>query len=838
MADQTTPGAPVSSAPMSAATGMATETDAQSRTAGKQPAPRATPPSPYILWFRDGSRSDVARAGGKGANLCEMTRAGLPVPPGFVVTVEAYRRFADANGMAQKIAQRLVGLDVENSDQLRATSEAIQTLVRQAPLPDDVATAIRIAYTTLSRQDLSREDGSKDGSDPARSPAIVAVRSSGTVEDTAQFSFAGMFQSLLNVRGDEALLGAVKECWASGFTARLLFYRVKQGLTGELLIAAVVQRMVNSDRSGVVFTVNPATKDRRHLVIEGAWGLGEVVVLGEVTPDRWEVDKESRAVVDRAIARKAFMLTRDMRAGGTVRVELDDAKGNAPVLSDAEVRALAELAVRDEAHYGAPQDAEWAIEGDQLYLVQTRPITTLAEQRETAPEPASAQTSTRAPLLHGLGASPGVAVGVVRVLASPADAAQLQRGEILVTTMTSPDWVPVMRRAAAVVTDAGGMTSHAAIVSRELGIPCVVGTREATRVLRDGMMVTVDASAGTISEGAVKRPTATPAAATTATAAVSGSPSAAVAASPVTATRVYVNLAEPELAEAVARRDVDGVGLLRAEFMLLGALDGAHPRQLMQSGRADELVARLVEPLRRFARAFDPRPVVYRATDFRSNEFRGLTGGAQFEPQEDNPMIGYRGCYRYVKEPDLFALELRAIAQVRAEHQNLHLMIPFVRTGWEFEACRRLIDGSPLGADRTLQLWVMAEVPSVLFWLERYAQLGAHGISIGSNDLTQLMLGVDRDSAVLAPLYDERDGAVLDMIRRIIRRGQSLGLKTSICGQAPSVHPEYAERLVRWGIDSISVNPDAIERTRRNVAAAEQTILLGRARAPLNKPSV
>jgi pyruvate,water dikinase len=763
----------------------------------------ARPPARYVRWFPDITRSDVALVGGKGANLGEMTRAGFPVPPGFVVTVDAYRRFAEATGIAGKLRERLATLNVDDPDQLRLTSEAIQTLVREAAMPDDVRAEVLAAYAQLSADDGVPE-------------AIVAVRSSGTVEDTAQFSFAGMFQSTLNVRGPDAVIRAVKDCWASGFTARLLFYQAKQGLTGDLRIAAVVQKMVASERAGVVFTVNPASNDANRLVIEGAWGLGEVVVLGEVTPDHFEVDKRSLAIVTRTVAQKEFMLTRDERTGETVRVPLAPDRAHAPVLSDDEVRAIAALARRDEEHYGMPQDAEWAIERGTLYLVQTRPITTIAERAKAATVPGAV-------LLHGLGVGPGSVSGRVRVLTSPDDSGALQAGEILVTAMTSPDWVPLMRRAAAVVTDAGGMTSHAAIVSRELGIPCIVGTRLATRVLRTGMLVTVNAREGTISEGAAAD------AAPNATAAAPA-PVAAAAAPIVTGTRVYVNLGEPELAESVAKRDVDGVGLLRAEFMLLAALGKTHPRVLLRDGRSAELVTRMTEALTRFAAAFAPRPVIYRATDFRTNEFRGLTGGDAFEPHEENPMIGYRGCFRYTREPDLFALELEAVKQVRARHPNLHLMIPFVRTGSEFRSCKRLIDESGLTDDRSFQLWVMAEVPSVVTWLEEYVRLGATGVSIGSNDLTQLVLGIDRDSEVLAPLYDERDRAVTSAIRAIVAECKRLGITCSICGQAPSVHSEYAELLVRMGIDSISVNPDAIEATRRNVAAAEQRILLEAAR--------
>lgn len=756
----------------------------------------------YVRWFEHIRKSDVALVGGKGANLGEMTHAGFPVPAGFVVTIDAYRRFAEATGVGDRIREQLSRINVDDSDQLRLTADTIQALVREAAMPDDVRAEIVAAYALLPNASTSADE-------------IVAVRSSGTVEDTAQFSFAGMFQSTLNVRGVEAVMRAVKDCWASGFTARLLFYRTKQGIAGDLLIAAVVQRMVASERAGVVFTVNPASNDTNRLVIEGAWGLGEVVVLGEVTPDHFEVDKRTLRILTRTIARKEFMLTRDATTGETIRVPLTPERAEASVLSDDEVREIAALARRDEEYYGVPQDAEWAIEGGRLSLVQTRPITTIAER-------ARATTELRPILLHGLGVGPGSATGRVRVLASPDDSGVLEPGEILVAAMTSPDWVPLMRRAAAVVTDAGGMTSHAAIVSRELGIPCIVGTRLATKVLHTGMLVAVNAREGTISQASA--PIAAP---------DTEEQRVIVAAAPapiITATRIYVNLGEPDLAESVATRDVDGVGLLRAEFMLLAALGKTHPRVLMRDGRSEELVTRMADALTRFASAFAPRPVIYRATDFRSNEFRGLTGGDEFEPHEENPMIGYRGCYRYTREPDLFALELRAVKQVRDRHPNLHLMIPFVRTGSEFRACKRLIDESGLTDDRSFQLWVMAEVPSVVTWLEEYVRLGATGVSIGSNDLTQLILGVDRDSELLAPLYDERDRAVTSAIRAIVLECKRLGITCSICGQAPSVHPEYAELLVRMGIDSISVNPDAIEATRRNVAAAECRVLLEAAR--------
>ena len=767
-----------------------------------------------ILWTRDLTRADIPRAGGKGANLGELQHAGFPVPPAFVVSIEGYRRFRDTAGIGVAIDAHLASLDINDTAKLQSTAAELRAIVEDAPIPADVETEIIAAYDALSR-----ERGVPS--------VIVAVRSSATAEDTQQYSFAGMFESFLNVRGRNDLLRRVRSCWASTFHARVLYYRLKQGLPGEMPVAVIVQAMVAGDKAGVAFSVDPSTSDANRIVIEAAWGLGESVVLGKVSPDRYVIAKDTLAVVEAVPGTKDLMIVPASTPAGVVEIDLThDPRRTARVLSEGDVRIVAELVRRVETHYGTPQDIEFVIEGPTVFLTQARPITTLAHpERAPAAVKASEAASARV-LVRGLGASPGRASGAVRVLSTSSQASVLRAGEVLVTRITSPDWVPVMRRAAAIVTDAGGMTSHAAIVSRELGLPCVVGTTNATATLTDGQVVTVDGASGTVVEGALPAPNTAPAA----VAGPEGAGFMRTSAPVVTATRIYVNLGEPDRAEAVSRLDVDGVGLLRAEFMLLSALDRAHPRKLLAEGHGETIVEKLAEGLRTFGRAFAPRPVIYRAMDFRTNEFRGLEGGDSYEAVEENPMIGYRGCFRYIKEPDLFALELRALAAARTEFPNVHLMIPFVRTGWEFRECKRLIDASPLARDRTLQLWVMAEVPSVMYWLPEYVRGGVTGVSIGSNDLTQLMLGVDRDSKAVAPLFDERDGAVLDAIRTIIEKCHALGVTCSICGQAPSVYPEFADHLVRWGIDSISVNPDVIDRTRVNVAAAEQRLLVEHAR--------
>jgi len=752
------------------------------------------------------SRADVDYAGGKGANLGELTAAGFPVPGGFVVGAPTYAAFCDGNRLRKRIEERLAAVDVDDTEQLEGAAAEVRELVEAEPLPTELAGAIGDAY-----------DGLAAAAGDPETP--VAVRSSATAEDTESASFAGMNETLLNVRGRAAVLDAVRRCWSSLFGARTVYYRAKRGFgQADMDIAVVVQRQIASTRSGVMFTIDPASGATDRLIIEGAFGLGESVVSGSVSPDRYVVGKDKLAILRREVRRKELTIEPNHNGGTTTR-ELEEHEAERPVLSDEEVQRVADLGARIEAHYGAPQDTEWAVDAEGvIWMLQSRPVT--ATGGVPLAEPRQQQRGEL--LVRGLGAAPGMASGAVRVIAELSQADDLAEGEVLVTHMTAPDWVPLMRKAAAIVTDSGGMTCHAAIVSRELGIPCVVGTAEATKVLRDGELVTVDAGEGVVTEGASApaRPQA----------AEPGSGSAATAA-PVTGTKVLVNLSEPSQLERAARLDADGCGLLRAELMVVEALEGVHPRTLIEEGRGERFVERMAESLNAFAAAFAPRPITYRTIDFRTNEFRGLRGGERFEPEEANPMIGYRGALRYTREPDLLRLELDAIGRVWDEgHTNFHVMIPFVRTPREVVAVREQMAAAGLLGRPGFELWVMAEVPSVLFHLPRYAELGVAGISIGSNDLTQLVLGADRDSELLAEVFDERDAAVTEYISQLLRRARELGLQTSICGQAPSVHPEYAELLVRAGIDAISVNMDALDRARRLIAAAERRLLLEAAR--------
>jgi len=526
------------------------------------------------------------------------------------------------------------------------------------------------------------------------------------------------------------------------------------------------------------------------------------------------------------------MLTRESGSGDTGDLSVLQKEGipvapelqEAQKITDEQILQLAKLAVAIEKHYGKPQDTEWGINNGEVFMLQSRPVTTLNTEtdktqdvRDTEAKEEAGAIDKQTVILKGQAASTGMASGPVKIIHSPSDIDQILEGDVLVTEMTTPDYVPAMKRAAAIVTDAGGRTCHAAIVSRELGIPCVVGAGDATTKLTVGQIVTVDGKNGVVYEGAMA----------ISEAASASAQSVVTEAAPVTATKIYVNLGEPELAEKVAAMNVDGVGLLRAEFIIMESI-GEHPKAMIKQGRQEEYVTKLAAGLETIAKAFHPRNVVYRATDFKTNEYRGLKGGEEFEPIEDNPMIGYRGCFRYLKDPEEFGLELEALKRVRKNYNNLHLMIPFVRRTDEFAKVKAIVEKAGLNKqeDPDFKLWIMVEVPSAVIEIDKYCEMGIDGVSIGSNDLTQLTLGLDRDSSTVAELFDERYPAVQWMIKRTVEECAKHGVTCSICGQAPSVYPEVAQKMVEYGATSISVSPDVIDSTRKLIAAVEEKIVL------------
>jgi pyruvate,water dikinase len=778
-----------------------------------------------ILWFEELGKDDIPLVGGKCANLGEMINAGIPVPPGFAVTAYAYKRFIEETGIAQKIYDIIdeTITDPGNPAQYEEASKKIRRIIESTPIPKDIRDAIVEAY-----RELSKRVGLKD--------VYVAVRSSATAEDLPGASFAGQQETYLNVRGEEEVLESVRKCWSSLFTPRAIFYRTEKGFRHEkVLISVAVQKMVNSRSAGVMFTLHPVTGDRNIIVIESVWGLGEAIVSGAVSPDHFEVDKNTLKIVVKNIVKKEVEYVRDPKTGKTVHAKVPPERQEAPSLTDEEVVELAKIAKRIEQHYGTPQDIEFAVDRDlpfpqNLFIVQSRPETvwSMKEVEVAASSGSSAVSVAEAKMvIKGLPASPGVHVGKAKIVFSPEEAAKkIQKGDILVTRMTNPDWVPYMRLAGAIVTDEGGMTCHAAIVSRELGIPCIVGARDATKVLKDGETYTVDARSGVIYEGAVEE-LVKPAKEKVAEVAV------AARAPVITGTKIYVNISIPEIADKIAREtQADGVGLLRAEHMMVSI--GKHPRLLIEEGGEQKMIDAFAEGIRKVAQAFYPRPVVYRFLDFKPDEFLALPGGEKYEKEAGhvgpNPLIGYRGAFRYIKEPDIFRLECRAIKKVREEYglKNVWVMVPFVRRVEEFIQAKKIMEEEGLIQGPDFKVWIMVEVPSTVLLIDKFIEAGIDGVSFGTNDLTMLILGIDRDDAAVQEIYDERNLAVKRAISHVIRVCRKHGVTTSVCGQAPSNYPDIVEFLVREGVTSISVNPDKVIETREMVAAIERKIMLER----------
>ncbi len=781
-----------------------------------------------VSWFESLRKTDVPSVGGKNANLGEMINAGFPVPPGFAVTAYSYMRFIEETGIASKIYEIIRETVTDPSDPklYEIASRRIRELIEATPMPKDIENAIHSAY-----EELGRKLGMND--------VFVSVRSSATAEDLADASFAGQQETYLNVRGTTEVLEKTVKCWSSLFTPRAIFYRTEKGFAHEkVLISVGVQKMVNSRAAGVMFTMNPVTGDAGQIIIEGNYGLGESVVSGAVTPDDFVIDKKDLSIVERRLSKKMVRYIRDPNTGKTVHTEVPSDQQEAPCINDEEIGKLAELASSIEKHYAKAQDIEWAIDQDlpfpsNVFILQSRPETvwTLKAETSKAEIEKMKPTETLNVIVKGIAAGKrSSGVGIAKVVMNIEEAGKtMRKGDILVTDMTNPDYVPYMKLAAAIVTDKGGVTCHASIVSRELGIPCVVGTGNATQLMVTGREYTVDSNSGVVYEGTThstaNRPFSFKNDAVSST--ISGGIFQSV---PVTATKIFMNLGVPEKVEEYRDLPFEGIGLMRMEFILASYI-GEHPISFVDTGRPKAFVDKLAEGIATVARAIQPRPVVVRFSDFKTNEYRELKGGDKYEIEEANPMLGWRGCSRYISEwyEKAFRLECNAILKCRKEWglKNVWVMLPVVRTVWEAKKVLEIMKTEGLERSRDFKVWFMAETPSIAVLADEFSKL-CDGFSIGSNDMTQGVLMIDRDSERLGLMgyFDERDPAVQRIIAHLIRAAHENGVTVSICGEGPSNLPDFAEFLVRCGIDSISVNNDAVIATKRLVASIERKIML------------
>ena len=774
----------------------------------------------FLLWFDEIGKQDVPLVGGKSASLGEMTsKTKVPVPYGFALTADAYRLFLAKNGLECKIADALKALtDSNDTVTLQKVGAEIRKMMESAAMPKELERVIADGYEKLGEREKVKNP-------------FVAIRSSATAEDLPDASFAGQQETYLNVTGVNNVIQSVKECYASLFTDRAIFYRIQKGFNHvDVALSAIVQMMCYSESSGVIFTMDPTNGDESLVLIEASYGLGEYVVKGSVTPDDYYVDKASMKIIRKEIPMKTIMLVQ-IKAGGTEEKRVPNDLKDRQVITDDQVIELAKHATTIEQHYGHAMDIEWGLDTQtgKLLILQARPETVWSLKKSPIKKPTPLAGEKKI-ILKGLPSSPGLGAGRAHVIMTSDHVSEFQNGEVLVTEMTTPDWVPTMKKAKAIVTDTGGMTCHAAIVSRELGIPCITGTKIGTHTIHTGEQVTVDAKMGFVYEGIVLEMPESD---------TKPQPSADGLAGfrdpTVTGTKIFVNLGEPELAHRISQLPVDGVGLLRMEFIVSDHVK-KHPMMLIEQGHPEEFVDKLSTGLETICRAFYPRPVVLRFSDFKTNEYAKLEGGEKYEGdiKEANPLIGWRGASRYTdpRYQPAFKLEIAAVKKVRNElgMRNLWCMIPFNRTVDEFVKIRELLRSEGLVQSEDFKLWIMAEIPSNIILADEFCKAGADGFSIGSNDLTMLILGADRDNEVLAPLFDERNLAVKRAIKDLIETAHSFGKTVSICGQAPSVYPEFAKFLVESGIDSISVNPDVIVHTRRMVAQVEHRVVLDAAR--------
>ncbi len=766
----------------------------------------------YVNFPEEIKEEDLGKVGGKAFNLAKMLQTGFPVPECFFVNTDAYHRFLEANNLMDKILERISKINLSDINSLTVASKDIKAWIIQASVPEDVKNEIIEAYRRLCKGDVANIDVGMVST--YREDLFVAVRSSAVTEDIGKASAAGQQETFLNIRGALNVVEAVKKCWASLFTPRAIYYREQKKLPHEAGMGVVVQKMVNSEKSGVMFTINPSKPEETNvIVIEAVWGLGETIVQGEVTPDLYIVEKQTGKIIKKEIGKKLWERVRDV-SGKTVKRDVSPERQETQVLSDEEIVATAAYGKKIEEYYGRPQDIEFAVERGKIYIVQSRPVTFLAEDVEKSQEKSKAEGKV---LLHGLGASPGIATGKVKIIHDLSELGKIEEGDILVTEMTSPDYVPAMEKSIAIITDRGGMTCHAAIVSRELGIPCIVGTGNATQILKDGMIVTVDANHGVVYEGKVEE-----------TEKEEKREVIASGGEIITATKVKVNLAFPETAKAEIAEKTDGVGLLRLEHML--TKQGMHPIEYIRQNRQEELIKILEDGIGKVAEVFYPKPVWVRSLDARTDEFRHMQGGEK-EPEEDNPMLGWHGIRRSIVETDILKCEFEAIKRLHERGlTNVAIMLPFIISVEELRRAREI--AREAGLPESVKFGIMVETPAASLTIEEFCEEGIDFISFGTNDLTQLTLGVDRNNEKLANIFTPFHPAVLKQIKYVIDICKEYGVETSICGEAGS-NPKMAEILVDFGIDSMSANIDAIDKIRKTIARVEKRIILEASRKVL-----
>jgi len=750
----------------------------------------------FIKWFSELNKNSGSVAGGKGANLAEIYNFKIPVPPGFVITAQAYDYFIKSARLNEKISELLDKISYEDTEQLDKVTREIREIIENSQFPENMKDEILEAYENLSAEDSeSKNKKADDLIEKSANQPFVAVRSSATTEDLAEASFAGQQETFLNVRGSDELLKNIKKCFASLFTSRATYYRNKKGFKHEQAsLAVVIQKMIDSDKSGVVFSKDPSTK-KDNVIIEAVWGLGEGIVSGQITPDRYVVSQnktEDFEILEKVIAKKKVAVIRGPK-GGKETIKLKEEKSEQQVLKEYEIRRLAEIALKLEDHYKKPQDIEFAIQSENIYIVQTRPITTMERRAETD----SGKDLKGEVVLTGLAASPGIGFGKVKIVESLKDLSKVNTGDVLVTGMTNPDMVVTMQKAAAIVTDEGGLTAHAAIVSREMGIPAVVGTQEATTKLKEGEMITVNGFTGKIYKGKVSE--------------VIQKEIKPVTSNTKTEIKVMVDL--PSFASRASKTELKGVGLTRIEGII--AESGKHPMYFLEKNKIKEYEEIIFQGIKGIAKYFEE--VWVRTSDIRSDEFQNLDGSPK--KTEANPMLGMHGIRFSIKNPEIIYAELRAMKRVSKQGKKIGVMAPQIISLEEVKTLKKYLEDIDF---LDAKVGIMIETPAAVQLIKDFCDEGINFISFGTNDLTQYTLAIDRGNELVQDLYDEMHPSVLRQIAYVVKICKERGVETSICGQAGS-KKEMVKFLVENGIDSISVNADVASEIAEYVAELEES---------------